>query len=361
MRFIPAAVLLILIAPQVWPQQIPSDGDIPAWKRTLSATSARSKYHSTRDDPKLIFTDEHTLVAYQTIKSLAFSQSGESPSYVADLQLFQAESGTPLSHPTFAFLGLRSLPETSLYSVAGGVLLQTGHWVRFLTRDAGSILQELPPPHLAPNDPAASWYGGTPSYVYVATSLTGKTFVLQYDYGPHSILQQYNGQTLALIRQWEIEAPGHQRISIDDTSFFVSREPDLNPIYMTPLGGQLTTPLPRNHRWVLIDDDHWLSRDQVPPLKAREAVTGIQLSRNHAVIALQLERVGRCCPSLDIDPPKLDSRTVVYTYSGAKVLLNLPSSNKRDRAYALALSPDGTKLAILDGDQLAVYLVPAPN
>jgi hypothetical protein len=245
--------------------------------------------------------------------------------------------------------------------VKGGVLLQTGHWVSFLTRDAGSILQELHPPHLTPSDPAAAWYGGTPSYVYVATSLTGNTFVLQFDYGPHSILQQYNGRTFSLIRQWEIQAPGHQRISIDDTSFFVSREPDLNNIYITPLGGQLTIGQPRNGRWIAIDHDLWLSRDQIPALKAREEVTDIQLSRNHAVIALQLERVGRCCPSLDIYPQKLDSRTVVYTFSGSKVLLDLPSSNKRDRAYALALSPDGTKLAILDGDQLAVYEVPGPN
>ena len=364
-----AAILLIFVASQVWSQQAGHGvADAVAWKKALSATYASPKRCCGRNDPDLVFTDEHTLVVYQTIETLAFSRSGESPSYAADLLRFQAETGTLLSHPTFeigakehpGFLGRRSWPNTSLYYATGGVILQTGQWVRFLTQDAGSILRVVQPPYLPPNDPAVAWEGGMPSYVYVATSLSGKTIVIQYDYGPHSILQQYDGQTFNLVRQWEIGSPGHQRVSIDDNNYFISREPDLNRIYMTPFGGQLTTPM-ASRRGSIVYPDHWLSQDQIPPLTEGKHVTGTKVSQDTAVLAIQFERVGRCCPSLDIDPPTLDSRSIVYTYPGLKVLLDLPSSNKRDRPYAFALSPNGTKLALLDGDQLTVYKVPATH
>ncbi len=89
MRFVSAVIPLILLAPQVWPQQIRSAGDTPAWKRTLP------KANTVLALPGMAARGGVVYVAYRSFDLLRFSDQ---------LQVLAVDlsSGKELQHTTIS-------------------------------------------------------------------------------------------------------------------------------------------------------------------------------------------------------------------------------------------------------------------
>lgn len=340
------------------------------------------RYDDILFNPRIFFLDNATLVYYQLEKRPDLLNRRELPlvppsKYSLRLKFIDINSGRIMREQlvtTGADLGPtfeadRNIPELrtrqDLFPVADGIILKTGHTIRFLSRDASTILAEAKWSDIGKMNPDELSNCPIPISTEIAVSHTGKTVLIDDDCGSFSMFRQYSGQTFKMIRQWKSEVTGHQyQLSIDDSylSFYMDSPPrgpyiqhfgDLLQLQSRSFFGGTLIELTGGQRSGLFVEQTNPWR-KIPSLTERDHVIGTQLSEDDKVLAIDIEKWSNS-GSWDFNSHATEFRTNTYRINGEVILSITSRPDKKNPTYDSALSMDGKWVAIFNGRQLTAY------
>ena len=342
------------------------DKAVPLWSQRLLAPDDRKvtlktpSFHG-REPTGVAFTDNGRLIAYRqdwTGKLSSRTSPDISSSFRLHAIVFDAVSGKEILVKDW---GVRA--HNSFIGVTdGGILVRTGPEVKFYSRD----LSELQ--HLVLSEADTS---------IISISATGRTVLLnQYD-RKESHFEIRDGSTFELKKSWSEAPPLRHLYSISEVAI-AAADSDQKRIVLSDFG---------SGRWKALDgsfkagciyspallSDKLLASEvcgkfvilstegatllEDSPEKDESEGEQIEASRYGQVVATSLVR-RKGGGFFDTDIRRVNDRIAVYDLSRKRRVLTVEVLPLPKKPCDFALSPDGTKLAVLNDGVVSVYAVP---
>ena len=314
----------------------------------------------------IIFLDDDHLLVYgvELTRELSSRVSADiSSAFRLHASLFDAVSGKLALTKDW---GTRA-HDSSIHITKGGVLVRAGEEIRFYSRTFEE-LQKLP---LLQTDPNDTWV--------ISVSPTGKTVLLNHYNRNESYFEVRDGITFELKNSWS-QTPSLRRnlYSISDVAI-AAADSHQEHILISDFGTRKWRILDSNSKGVCASpptlvSDTLLVYDNCNKLtllsieglilmsdhaEKHESVEGerIEAARDGRTIAASLVQ-GRGGGLSDTDVRRTGNRIAVYDLTLKKRLLTVEVVPLPTSEFDFALSPDGSKLAVLNDRRVSVYLVP---
>lgn len=383
-----ALALVLLILGFVWEPrgQKPAESALPIWRAEVLRQGSRASKGRNRiasiiaqmsphNSPGIIFLDDRRLIVYEVLPTGTLS-SRENPDSSSAFELhasvLDAATGTLLFTKDW---GARS-HDSSIQVTTGGILVRTGDVLRILASDFSEIRRLTFPDSSDRHDPMHC------DQRIMSVSPTRKTLMLNcYNTTLHfSRLDVWDGSTFRQTRAWS-DAPLVHRYSISDVGIATS-DPNQQRILFTEFGSGSWESVGKSFDVACVSQTVFLNNNVLAKGGCNElsllTVEGKILMTDHpekretlgddkiavaqsgGILAASLAQ-GKGGGFFDTDVRRTRMRVAVYDSSLKKRVLTvdvvpLPESN-----YEFALSPDGSKLAILNDRNVSVYSVPTEN
>jgi hypothetical protein len=308
------------------------------------------------------FLDDQRLAVAEEDRTGQLSDRGRlsgSSAFVLRMQVLNASTGSTalsLSWPTRAL-------ESSVQAVPGGLLVRTGPILRFYTSELRQI-SEIPLEH----ESAGEWA--------VSISNSRQTVLLNHYDSRHSHFELLNGGTGKVNRTWESPSPLRPPYSISDEAI-VKSDLRQQQVLFSRFGSQQWVVIPVPFKIGCATSPVWLTANLLVNADCREvsiiSFTGdvlmrvatsaggsfeskVALSQDGRYLAAQRDE-GKGGGFLDRDVRRTATQLVIYDVSLKKPIVTVNVSPLPIRNYDFALSPDGSKLAVLSDNTINVYRV----
>jgi hypothetical protein len=309
------------------------------------------------------FLDNATLLVHEVDFDPAPIPSSQDPDSSAPSRLhvsvLDATSGRLLIGKDWG----TSAHNSSVNLVEGGVLLRTGYTLRLLSKK----LVELQKITFREDDPEARsipW-----DILVISVSFTGKT-VLVNRISQKARVSHFNvldGDTLKPRYSWDQSPPLYNSYSISDTAIVASNFHE-NAVIRTEFGGKRSEPLGAEYKKGCAGLVTFLSDNQLEQAckqrvlsdeKGPSELQKIVISQNGNLIANSLgDREIKKHIFSEAGIRLLATRIVVYDLFKKKRVLELFVDPLPKTDYDFALSPDGSRLAVLNDRTVSVFSVP---
>ncbi len=334
------------------------------------------------------FLDDQRLLVHDVIFDNHRLSSRESPdissSFRLQVSVFDAKSGKSLLTREW---GTRA-HESSIQSTSGGLVVQTGEILRFLSKDLTEQKEVLMREMAEHSD--EHW-----SEAVISVSPSRRTFMInRFNQGANvSRLDVFDGDTFQERLSWIESPPLYHSYSISDNGIVAVNMPEQKGILYAEFGGVKWRPLADAHDGACdlrssftglltfssneqlligaggqtcVSDTHGhseaLPNIEGPTICASRAPFNekIATSQDGRFIAISLAQVKIKKHTFAEASQTLLRRCVdVYDLSARKWLATIDLTPLPKNDYDFALSPDGSKLAILNDLKVSVYSVPA--
>jgi hypothetical protein len=324
-----------------------------------------------RDRPGVVFLDDERVIVYEvgtTGKLTSRTNSPVSSSFALHASILNSEAGVLVSTkdwPTHAHY-------SSIHAAAAGLLLRTGNTLTLLSKDFGEIERTTLP---------------DVDRCVVNLSATERTILVNCFSEDQKIshFEVFDGNTLELKYSWSETPPLFRGYSINDNGIFASDVSERAVIYskfeshkwdrvFTSAGACPQLFMSTLDAYVFsICKDLSLERNSnltVSSLDRRVLITDKfdkgenlseepSISQNGRVVALSLDTI-KLEKRILAEPHEVRVAThvTIFDLSQKKRILTINISPLPKEDYDLALSPDGSKLAVLNDRRVYVYALP---
>jgi hypothetical protein len=368
-------------------QRHPSEAcSAPIWSAVLIPRlepNRVQRYWEGREESGITFLDDEHLILHQVhidMGQLSSRQSADvSSPFRLQASLVDAKSGKPLLSREW---GTRS-EGTAIVVHHGGVIVRTGDTLRVLSNDFVELQKApLQDPDPGDADVTIDWD------IFVSASRRSVLFNhYQVDWEKKASLSQYNvldGDTFEVREAWEeVPALHHMSISVSDKAVaYVKHVPRRDRIFISEFGSRKWKPLWErsgeacydSNVFALIADKSFIyacrefsfvSGGQVLMREKfgkgeRPVNAKLSVADNGRFIAISLSRISVNLRGVDLDPIESLSelRVVVYDLVLKKRIQTIEISPLPRQYYDFALSPDGSRLAILNDRTVSVCELP---
>lgn len=336
----------------------------PLWRARVvserNATERKSPFSRQTQSAGISFLDDERLVVHQIESTLVLSsrQDEEQSAFRLYVSVYDARSGKSVASRDW---GTR-LHGSALYVVSGGFLMKSGSLLRLMSNEFEQVRQV----ELGPESEGRTWD--------VAVSATGRTILTTRSDKTSSSFKTFSADSLEANTKWSEPAPFHALYSISDTAI-VAADRKQRHIITSSFGtgtwnlvdrefGCVGIPVATadllvngacNRLSVLSLDGNVLMEDQTE--KGVSVEQEVVLSRNGKFIAVSLARGRRSGHWLDPDVSRSTTRVAVYDLSARKRIFVVDVAPMPGAGYEYALSPTGSKLAVLSNGSVSVYSV----
>ncbi len=384
-----ALILILLIICFAWVRadQTPPESAPPIWSaevlrketgalRDRNLIASIMAQMSPHNSPGVIFLDDARLIAYE-VEAAEKLSSRENPDISSAFQLH----ASVIDAATGAFLftkdwgGARS-HDSSIQVTTGGILVRTGDVLRILASDFTEIRRLTFPDSSNRHDPMHC------DQRIISVSPTRKTLMLNcYNTTLHfSHLDVWDGNTFRQVRAWS-EAPLVHRYSISDVGI-ATADSNQQHVLFTEFGTGRWESVGRSFEVGCVSLTVFLNINVLAKSGCNElsllTVEGkvlmtdhpekhetlgedkIAVARGGAVLAASLVQ-GKGGGFFDTDVRRTRMGVAVYNSSLKKRVVTVNVDPLPKKHYDFALSPDGSKLAILNDRKVLVYSVPVPS
>jgi hypothetical protein len=356
-----------------WPQASPSQptDPIPLWSAEVlqedfaPIRNPLAAMVIQRDQPGLVFFDDDRIVVYE-VDSTGSLSSRVSPDISSSFQLH----ASILSSGAGLLISTKNWPTRAHYSsiqpAAGGLAVRTSDKLTLVSKDFGEIAKFT----LPSLDRCMLTVSATQRTI-LSNCLSNKLKISRFDV--------LDGNTLALRYSWNESPPLFRQYSISDTEISAA-DVNQSSIIVTRFVSRLWEPVGDKSKPgsvglpVMISDDQLVvqigaplcvfSTVRRPALmyyldRGRSLDGKMAVSLNGRFIALSSKNILVKKHILSEASVEVVARNVaVYDLSEKKRALTLEISPPPKNDYDLALSPDGSKLAVLTDRRVSVYSVP---
>jgi hypothetical protein len=330
---------------------------------------------SPHNSPGVIFLDDARLIVYEvetTDKLSSRANPDTSSAFQLHASVIDAATGTLLFTKDW---GARS-HDSSIQVTTGGTLVRTDDVLRILASDFTEIQRLTFPDSSDRHDPTHC------DRRIISVSPTGKTLMLNcYNTTLHfSHLDVWDGSTFRQMKAWS-EAPLVQRYSISDvgiatadsnqqhvlfTAFgsgrweSVGKKFDVGCVSLTVfLNNNILAKSGCNELSLLTIEGKVLMTDH-PQKRETLGDDKIAVAQGGAVLAASLVQ-GKGGGLFDTDVRRTRMGVAVYNSLLKKRVVTVNVDPLPKKNHDFALSPDGSKLAILNDREVSVYTVPVPS
>ena len=379
------SILLIICCAWVRADQVPPESVSPIWSAELlrnetgtlrdrNLVASIMTEMSPHNSPGVIFLDDRRLTVYEAESTEKLSSRANpdiSSAFQLHASVIDAATGTLLFTKDW---GARS-HDSSIQVTTGGILVRTDDVLRILASDFTEIQRLTFPDSSDRHDPTHC------DRRIISVSPTGKTLMLNcYNTTLHfSRLDVWDGSTFRQIRAWS-DAP-LVRYSISDVGI-ATADSNQQRVLFSEFGtgrweslgksfkiGCMSFPVFLNNKILATSDcdglllltlegkvlmtDHPEKRETLGDDK-------IAVAQGGAVLAASLAQ-GKGGGFFDTDVRRTRMGVAVYNSSLKKRVLSVNVAPLPKSYYDFALSPDGSKLAILNDRKVSVYSVPVPS
>ena len=362
-------------------QQLPPNAT-QVWKANLVPTlepSLMSRYWEDRESAGITYLDNDRLILHHVHFDRGQLASRQSPDISSPFRLktwlLNGRTGKPLLTREW---GTR-FSGTAIVVNRGGVIVRTGDTLRLLSSDFEE-LQKAPIQDKSPgtDDKTLDWD--------IHASATRQSVLVnhyQVDWLNKASLSQFHlldGNTFEVKQEWKEDPALHDiAYSVSDTSIaYVKHDAKGDQIYVSDFASGNWKPLWRrsgescydsnafallaNDSFVyackefsFVSDGKFLMREKFEkgerPVRAK-----LSISEDKRLAAISLSRIG--FRKSDFKEVLSTLRIVVYDLVQKRCLQSVVISPLPSHYYDFALSPDGTKLAVLNDRTVTVYQLP---
>ena len=259
---------------------------------------------------------------------------------------------------------------SSIQVTEGGVLIRVGDQMKFCSKS----LEELHRSDLRDTGSSDSWA--------IRVSPTGKTIMVSHSDRYERYFEVRDGQTFEVKRSWSDTPPfRHNLYSVSDGAIAAA---DLNQerILLSDFGSKRWEALKVRFKIGCVGSPTFVSETLLinasckklsllsttgetlmeESFEKNESVDGQEatVAKSARIIAVSLER-GKGGGIFDTDVRRTGNRIALYDLVLRKRVLTVDVVPMPTREYDFALSPDGSKLAILNDRNVSVYSVPVQS
>lgn len=343
-------------------QSKPPDRPAPLWAAPVLQEDQNTANPRGNDLSGVTFLDNDRLIVHEVDRTGELSSRtalDASSAFRLHVSILEASSGRAVSNKDWD----TRAHNTSIRVTKDGVLVRTGQLVRFYSKDFVDLQQvALPQP-----DPHDTWI--------VSVSATGKTVMLNHYDLKESHFEVRDGSTFKQLKAWS-EAPLRHPYSISDVGI-ATADSHQKHIVLSEFGSGRWVPLGKGFACVsspTLVTERVLANAACKELsivttegdvlmtdhsEEHESFSGekIAVAQSGAVLASSLIQ-GKGGGFFDRDVHRTKTHVAVYDLTLKKRVLTVDVSPLPGGNYDFALSPDGSKLAILNDREVSVYTVP---
>jgi len=329
------------------------------WEIDLPQSARESSWRPELGGSGVAFENQERLIVYQVEPTFRLSPRTEANSFQFHAHAFTAASGLGQGEMSWS----TKLRGSSFSPADGGFVVRTGDMVRFLKSDFTEVA-ELSLPSDA--DSLHDWV--------ISASADGKVVLLNHSDSRQSELELRDGETFQVLKKWRaIPALRRMTYSISDTGIVTADQSGRYVLY-APFGTDRWQPIGRplkvgcvkpfviNPSTVasngcelkLVALDGRILRDIDIPLKNESFEGKIAAAAKADLFAVTITE-GKGGGFSDTDVRLTGMRVAVYSVSLGRQVASIPVLPLPQTSYDFALSPDGSKVAVLDDSHLSVY------
>jgi hypothetical protein len=318
-----------------------------------------------RDRPGVVFLDENRIVVYE-VDSTGKLSSRLSPEIGSSFQLhasvFTSDAGrlvSTIDWPTRAHY-------SSIQAIAGGLLIRTGDKLTLISKNLGEIAK-----FTLPNLDRCTLSVSATQRTILSNCLNNRLKISQFDV--------LDGNTLASRYSWTESPPLFHQYSISDTEISAT-DVNQSSIIATRFASRVWKPIGDKSNPGCVGPQAMITDDQLvagicnhisvlstvgqpallyPLDKGRSLESKIAVSLDGRLMALSSKILSIKKHVLSESDVELIGQDVaVYDLSRKKRVLMIDLTPLPKDNYDFALSPDGSKLAVLNDRRVSVYSVP---